>query len=1070
MKPRDRSSRACAVLAACGLALLSAGAKGAPADIASGLAWRLVGPFRAGWGTAVAGVPEQPDTFYFGAAGGGVWKTTNAGHTWAPIFDNGPPSIGAIAVAPSDPRILYVGTGQITTRYDIASGEGVFRSEDGGASWQAAGLEATRHIAAILVDPRDARTVLVAALGHVFGPHAERGVYRSEDGGRTWERTLFVSENTGGVDLASDPQDPDVVLAAVWQVRYRPWLSYFTPEIGPESGVYKSMDGGRHWTRLSGGGWPEGPLGRIGLAAARAGGATRVYAVVAAEKTGGLYRSDDAGATWKKVNDDDELANAYFARLTVAPGDPGTVYVMGRSIHRCAAGGTRCEIVKGAPGGDDYHDFWINPRHPDHMITGSDQGTVVSVDGGARWSSWYNQPTGQFYHLAADNRFPYWIYAGQQDSGTVRVLSRSDYGSLTFRDWSPVGADERDDDLPDPADPDIVYGSGLGGRLTRWNARNGEVQNISPWPLSSYGRRPTTVKYRYPWITPIAVSSVAPYPLYQGAQVLFRSDDRGAHWNTISPDLSARKPDARDCAGDPDPARARDCGYGVIFSIALSPRDNDEIWIGTDDGLVQVTRDAGKTWKNVTPPDVPAWAKIATVDLGPSPGSAYIAVDNHRQDDFAPRAFRTRDYGATWTPIVSGLPEGHYVAVVRADPARDGLLYAGTDRGVYVSFGDGAVWRSLQRNLPSVIVTDLLVHDRDLIVATMGRAIWVLDDLSPLRQAGAIEPRARAVLFAPAPAIRLRANQNRDTPLPPEEPAGENPPAGAVIDYWLAKDVKGPLEIEIRDEHGKVVRRFSSADSPAPRKATRYFAPQWLKPGDPPSARAGAHRLVWDLRLSPPKSAAHEYSISTVRGADTPILPQGPLVLPGTYTIVLRARGQEQEARLEVRPDPRLGFDRTAAAAALELARATEKSMARLADASLEVDYVKRQLDALAPRLEGGARKAAATARDALKDRLAPLTSGEGDTSPRLDAIAEALRSLHDDIEGSDAAPTEPQSQALAACDDRLDRALTLWRLAKEKGLSALNTALAGAGLKPIVIPPASQIPQTEEAAAKELP
>src|SRR2546426_4953514 len=420
------------------LAVLSLAARGVPDDIAAGLSWRLIGPFRAGWATAVTGVAGQPDTYYFGAAGGGVWKTTDAGHTWSPLFDQGPASIGAIAAAPSDPRVLYVGTGQITTRYDIAAGEGMFRSEDGGASWQPAGLERTRHIAAILVDPRDARRVLVAALGHVFGPHDKRGVFHTKDGGRSWQRALSVSDSTGAVDLAADPLDPDLVFAAVWQVRFRPWLSYFTPTVGKDSGVYKSTDGGRHWTRLAGGGWPEGNLGRIGLAATRSARGTRLYAVIDAEKLGGLYRSDDAGATWSRANGDDELVNGYFARLTAVPGDPDTVYAMGRSIHRCSALGTHCEIIKGSPGGDDYHDLWINPLHPDHLITGSDQGAVVTVDGGAHWSSWYNQPTGQMYHLAADNRFPYWIYAGQQDSGTVRAASRSGYGSLPFRGRAPA--------------------------------------------------------------------------------------------------------------------------------------------------------------------------------------------------------------------------------------------------------------------------------------------------------------------------------------------------------------------------------------------------------------------------------------------------------------------------------------------------------------------------------------------------------------------------------------------------------------------------------------------------------
>jgi photosystem II stability/assembly factor-like uncharacterized protein len=1037
---------------ACGLYLLCASAWCIPDDVANGLSWRLIGPFRAGWGTAVTGVPDQPDVYYFGAAAGGVWKTTNAGLTWSPVFDDGPASVGAIAIAPSDPNTIYVGTGQISTRYDVAAGEGMFRSRDGGASWQPIGLAETRHIAAIRIDPNDANELLVAALGHSFGPNEERGVFRSEDGGATWQRTLYVSDGTGAVDLAGDPQDPNVVFAAVWQVRYWPWLSYFTPTIGPESGVYRSVDGGVHWSRLTGSGWPTNPLGRIGLAATHTGQGTRVYAVVQAEENGGLYRSDDAGTTWQRVNEDGELNNGYFARLAVAPDDPDTVFAMGRSIHRCTAGGTRCEITKGSPGGDDYHDIWINPKHPDHMITGSDQGTVVTVDGGAHWSSWYNQPTGQVYHLATDNRFPYWIYAGQQDNGTLRAASRSDYGSLTFRDWSPVGGDERDYDVPDPADPDIVYGSGLGGRLSRWDARNGEVSNISPWPVVAYGVRPTTVKYRYTWITPIAVSSVAPYPLYQGAQVLFRSGDRGAHWDTISPDLSAHDPKERRCEGDLQPARARACGYGVIFSIALSPRDNDEIWVGTDDGLVHATRDAGATWRDVTPKGVPAWAKISTVDIGPVPGSAYVAVDNHRQDDFAPHAYATRDGGATWTSIGEGLPAGQFVSVVRADPAREGLLYAGTDRGVFVSFDDGAHWRPLQLNLPSVIVTDLLVHDRDLIVATMGRAIWVLDDVTPLRQASAIASDAGAFLFAPGPAMRVRGNQNRDTPLPPEEPAGENPPTGAAIDYWLARDASGPVRIEILDERGAVVRRVASDDARPDLRADRYFAPSWIRPPEPPSAKAGTHRYVWDLHYERPKSPGYAYSIGTAWGADTPITPRGPLVLPGQYRVRLAVDGREYEAPLAVRADPRIGFDPAGAAATLELLRSVTRSLARLADASAELGYVQERLE----DAEKHASVKAAAAR--LKKALAPVAEGENDTSTRLESIGDVLRGLYDDLEGSDAAPTQPQRDALAAGDERLERALAQWGRIKAQALPQFNDAVGHGGVEPVVIPPVEQI------------
>jgi photosystem II stability/assembly factor-like uncharacterized protein len=992
---------------ACAIAATVAAAT-APDAMLDGLSWRLVGPHRAGWSTVAAGVSQEPETFYFGAAGGGVWKTADAGRTWAPIFDRGPASVGALAVAPSDPKTIYVGTGQASSRYDIAAGEGVFKSKDGGASWLHVGLEATRHIGAILVDPRNADIVLVAAFGHAFGANPDRGVFRSEDGGTTWRRALFVSENTGAVDLAFDPADPDVVFASVWQARYKPWLSYFERSEGDESGIYRSSDGGRTFARVAGAGWPEGKLGRIGLTAAHVAGATRVYASVDSDAVGGLYRSDDAGLTWKRVNDNKELGSNYFGHVTVMPGDPDTVFVMGRSIRRCTAGGATCEIFKGSPGGDDYHFLWIDPAHPERMVTASDQGTVVTVNSGKSWSSWYNQPTGQFYHLATDNRFPYRIYAGQQDNGTVSIASRSDYGAITFRDWRSVGADERDDDIPDPRDPDIVYGSGLGGRLTRWDARNGEVQNISPWPVSTYGARPTTVRYHYTWITPIAVSSLPPYPLYQGAQVLFRSIDQGAHWTAISPDTAARGEAAKNCGGDPDSARARACGYGVIFSIGLSSRDNDTIWIGTDDGQVRLTQDAGKTWREVTPKDVPVWAKIATVDVSAlDAGTAYIAVDNHRQDDFTPRAFRTHDYGKTWTSIASNLPAGGFVGALRADPVKRGLLYAGTDRGVFVSFDDGGHWRSLQRNLPSAIVTDLAVHGDDLIAATQGRAIWVLDDVAPLRQMSAATAREPSHLFAPQRAFRVRRNQNKDTPLPSDEPVGKNPPTGALIDYWLAADQGSPIRLEIRDGSGRVVRRFASGEPSADLHVNRYFSERWVRPEPGLASNAGAHRFVWDLRGERPEVSRYEFSIAAVDGEDTPKLPEGILVPPGDYQVVLIVSDGEQKAALRVEPDPRVALDRAGLDATLALSRDVVAALARHAKVDREV-------------------------RDQRKEaRLAPLFAKEELDAPNLDAIGGALIDLQIDLEGSDRAPTQAQRDVFKAESERLDRAVALWESVK---------------------------------------
>jgi photosystem II stability/assembly factor-like uncharacterized protein len=1040
-----------------------------PADALDAVSWRLVGPHRAGWGTAVAGIPGQPDTFYSGAAGGGVWKTIDAGRTWQPIFDEGPASIGAIAIAASDPRVIYVGTGQVTTRYDIAAGEGMFKSSDGGATWSPVGLERTRHIGSIWVDPGDARHVLVAALGHVFGPNDERGVYRSRDGGAHWTRTLSVSADTGAVDIVADPQDANVVFASVWQVRYHPWMSYFTPDYGPESGVYRSVDGGEHWTRLSAGGWPEGELGRIGLAAAHVGDTTRVYAVVDAEKAGGLYRSDDAGAHWQHVNDDAELVSGYFSRLTVLPGDADTVFAMGRSIHRCDQGGRHCTITKGSPGGDDYHDLWINPADPQRMITGADQGTVVSVDGGATWSSWYNQPTGQLYHLAADNRTPYWIYAGQQDNGTVAIASRTDYGAITSRDWHPVGGDERDYDIPDPRDPDIVYGSGLGGHLSRWNARNGEVQNISPWPVSTYGARPTTAKYRYTWITPIAVSQVAPYPLYQGAQVLFRSLDRGATWRIISPDVAPRDASRTDCDAAATPDAARACGYGVIFSIGLSPRDNDELWLGTDDGRVKLTRDGGTQWRDVTPPGVPAWSKIATVDVSPlDAGTAYIAVDNHRADDFRALAWRSHDYGKTWTPIASGLPDGHFVAVIRADTARRGLLYAGTDRGVWVSFDDGDHWQSLQRNLPSAIVTDLLVHGDDLIVATQGRSIWLMDDLAPLRQLDAAIVREPLHLFKPATALRLRGNQNRDTPLPREEPTGRNPPAGALIDYWLARDATA-VTLRVLDATGAEVRRFSSKDVPEALPAEPYFEERWMGAPQRLASSAGAHRFVWNLRMQRPRADAYNVSIAAVDGDQARLVPEGMLVPPGRYTLVLAAGGREQRAPLDVVADPRVPVDAAALSQALALSSQVARAMDREFVANSQVHAVREQLDALAGKDASNA--ALASAMQAVAAGLSPLDEGEGEQAPlNLSGLGGELTALQADLEGSDAAPTAPQRALYATDAGRLERALQHWTQLRRGVLPRLDVALKAAGLPALRIPGRGEIVPRDAGVSREMP
>ncbi|HET6655842.1 MAG TPA: hypothetical protein VFH57_06310, partial [Gammaproteobacteria bacterium] len=825
-----------------------------PTNTYNDMQWRLVGPFRAGWATAVTGVPGSPNVWLFGGADGGVWKTIDNGITWQPIFDPaGGSSVGALAVAPSNPDVIYMGSGQVATRYDIAAGNGVYKTIDGGRTWHNIGLEDTRHIARILVDPNNPDVVLVAALGHVFGANEQRGVFLSDDGGETWHKTLYVSDRTGAVDIAFDPTHPEVVYAALWQVRMKPWLDYFEAPIGPESGIYKSTDEGRTWHRLSNG-LPDSPMGRIGVGVARGSDGKIVYAIVQAKEDGGVYRSEDGGAHWQYVNQHERLADSYFGRVRVAPNDPNTVYLMGRSLRRSSDGGKHFTITKGSPGGDDYHQFWINPAHPERMIAGVDQGATITVNGGRTWSSWYNQPTGQFYHVEADNAFPYRIYSGQQDSGTVGILNRGDYGVITYREWYSVGADERDFDVPDPRNPNIVYGSGLGGHLTRFDARTGQSQNISPWPVSTYAARPNTVENRYTWFTPLAIRHEPPYTLYVGAQHLFASTDQGRHWQKISPDLTGKNEQAQDCNKEHVPIpHASVCGYGVIYAIAPSPADSNDIWIGTDNGHVQLTRDNGHHWQDVTPDSVRDWSKIASVDVSArDPATAYIAVDRHRLADFSPYVYRTHDYGRTWTSISRGLPANQYVNVVRADPKQKGLLYAGTNTGAYVSFDDGAHWQPLTLNLPATSVRDLTIHAGDLIAATLGRALWVLDDVSPLRQiaAGAVDGD---YLFKPGVAIRVRRDENHDTPLPPEEPVGKNPPAGAIIDYYLESPADGPVVLSIYNDQGKLVRRFASNEPASEFNAFRYFPESWVQPPPRPGTDAGHHRFVWNLRYPHPK-------------------------------------------------------------------------------------------------------------------------------------------------------------------------------------------------------------------------
>jgi photosystem II stability/assembly factor-like uncharacterized protein len=1036
------------------------------------LAWRLVGPHRGGWTTMALGVPTEPDTYYSAAAGGGLWKTTDSGRTWQPITDSVPVSaVGAIAVAPSDPRVLYLGSGHPEPRYDVIGGSGVYRSSDAGASWRAVGLPATRHVGAILVDPKSADVVVVAALGHVFGPSAERGVYLSEDGGRTWSQTLFVDDSTGAVDLAADPDDPRTVYATTWTVRVFPWLSYFTPIEGAGSAIYKSTDGGHSWARLGGEGWPAGPLGRIGIAVTRVQGATRLYASVAQKERGGFYRSDDGGAHWQKVSAAGWVTSWYNSRITVAPREPDVVYTIGQSVHESRDGGKTWSVVRGAPGGDDFHFLWINPLDPKRRVAASDQGTIVTVNGGASWSEWYNQPTGQFYYLATDDRFPYWIYSGQQDSGTVGIASRGNDGAIGLREWHPVGAEERDYDLPDPEDPGVIFGSGLGGRVSRWTAATGVIDNVSPWPVSSYGRRPTDYRYHYNWFSPLAFSKQKPYALYAGSQLLSRSLDRGAHWQAISPDLSARKDGARDCGGNPDPQRALDCGYGTINTIAPGPRDNAEIWVGTDDGRVALTQDGGAHWRTVTPPGVPAWAKISSIDLSArTPGLAYVAVDNHRQDDLRPYAFVTRDYGGSWRALGAGLDPAHFVSVVRADPVRPGLLYAGTELGVAVSFDDGAHWQGLARNLPPAWVHDLLVKDRDLVAATVGRGLWVLDDLSPLRQVSASVTGA-ARLYAPSPAYRLRPNAGTDTPFTPETPLGRNPPTGAVIDYWIAHEARAPVELEVRDASGALIQHFSSAPEPAAPEAEVYFQRDWLVPPSRLTAGAGAHRFVWNLRLPRPRAIEYEYTIAASRAEGTHLVPAGFLALPGEYRLTLIVDGARFEAPLKVLADPRVALREGDLAAGLAFYEQLRALLSRAWRGHAELAALDRQIAAHKRVLATKPKDAPLLARlEALEATLAPLAAPAGEETQSFTGAGNLLSHVATDVEGSDSAPTAAARAVAASIERRLEATERRLAALKAGDIAALNAQLGARKLAPLAVPDAAHLEAAASAESEDLP
>jgi photosystem II stability/assembly factor-like uncharacterized protein len=1013
------------------------------------LSWRLIGPFRAGRVLAVTGVPGEASHFYFGSVNGGVWETRDAGRTWQPIFDSQPiGTIGALAVAPSDPKLLYVGSGEADMRSSIAQGNGMYRSSDGGATWSRIGLEDTQQIGRVLVHPQDPNTVYVAALGHPYAANAERGVFRTRDGGKSWQKILFKDADTGAIDVAMKPGDPRVVYAALWQTRRPPWNVY-PPSNGPGSGLYRSTDGGDAWSRIDGHGMPE-VHGRIGLALAPS-RPDRVYAMVDAEQ-GGVYRSDDGGDHWTRTCGDQRVWQRgwYFGEMTVDPRDPDVVYALNTNLYRSSDGGRTFQLIKGSPGGDDYHQLWIDPADPNRQILGTDQGAVVTLDGGKTWSSWYNQPTAQLYRVVTDNRFPYRVYGAQQDSGAASVPSRTtgfDGINLTqFREITAGG--ESQNIAPDPLDPDLVYG----GTVEKLDLRTQQTRSVDP-TLAHVGR------YRATWTLPLVFSPRDPHVLYFANQRLFQTRDGGEHWDAISPDLTREDPavpatlDPATAATSPEAGPRR----GVIYAIAPSRLVDHDIWVGTDDGLVWRTRDEGAHWTNVTPAGLGAWSKVGILEASPFDAeSAYAAVDRHRLDDFRPYVYRTRDGGKSWSLVVDGIPSDETVNVVRADPVRRGLLFAGTERGVHVSFDDGDHWQSLQANLPVTSVRDVQVKGDDLVIATHGRGFYVLDDISPLRQAVDVAAGASAWLYRPATAYRVRADVWEGTPLPKDEPRAENPPAGAFVDYVLAKTPKEPVVLEILDQKGDLVRRYSSADPAlAFDPARTMVAREWFRTPSRLSTTPGMHRFVWTLRYPLPAALARGNAFGN---EDTTRPRDGLWAPPGNYTVALLVDGRRLSQPLSVAPDPRIHIDPEAYREQFALAREVESLRARVTKGMRETLALTR---ALAERRKG-ASPALLTRITGVEAKVWELAGTEpaanrysgwwrrpaSETSWRF--VGDALGRLAEAIESADAAPSPDARAGFAELTSRVAAVEQAWSGLKTGDVAALDAELEAAGQAPL--------------------
>ncbi len=1033
----------------------------------------MIGPFRGGRTRAAAGVPGRPTVLYVGAVNGGVLRSDDAGRTWTPIFDGQPTqSIGDVAVAPSDPNVVYVASGEGLRRPDLSIGDGVYRSADGGKTWEHLGLRDGQAIPAIRVDPRDPNRLFAAVLGHPFGPNPERGIFRSTDGGRSWKKVLYRDENTGGCDVEIDPANPDVVYAGLWESRLGPWEDGNEYE-GTKGGLFKSTDGGDTWRPLTKGLPADLVQVNVAIAPSRP---SRLYASVsttepteyATSRGTGFFRSDDGGESWVRITTDPrpamKIGGGDLAVPVVDPSDPDVVYSCSIVVQRSADGGKTWQSWRGAPGGDDYQNMWIDPKDPGTILVTSDQGAIVTVNGGRSWSSWYNQPTAQLYHAIADRSFPYRVCSGQQESGSACVSSRGNDGEITFRDWQPAGVSEYGAAAPDPLDPDVVYGAGR-NEVSRFHRSTGQVQNVTPIPVRDGVHRTDRTQ-------PIAFSPVDPHRLYYAANVLFLTTDGGESWKAISPDLCRPEPGIPPSVGSmaAKDSRAKE-QRGAIYALAPSFLKVGTLWAGTDDGLLWITRDEGGSWTNVTPPGLVPWSKVTQISASPfDDDTAYVSVSRLRVDDLRPLVYRTHDGGRTWVAITTGIPGDEPVNTVRADPVRKGLLYAGTERSVYVSFDDGDRWQPLQLNLPRTSMRDLWVKDDDLIVATHGRSFWVLDDVSPLRQLTGDVAAARAHLFAPAKATRVFRSTYPDTPYPPDEPMAENPPDGAVIDYLLGSAATGPVTLEVLDSAGKLVRRFRSDDppEPSPRELRRQLVPPyWVRPSHNPGTSAGMHRFVWDLTEPPPLSPTYGYPISAVPH-DTPREPQGVRVLPGAYTVRLMVDGTTLDASLTVAMDPRVKTPPEALRQQVDLLRQLSSRLTEGSRALRQARSVKEQLRLLEGRAQGSTAKAVR----AFEEEVARSSESEARGPARgpaanLREAVDGVQALYGSVGQVDAAPTAAQARAAESLSRSLSEMAGRWQLLVKEKVPSLNRRLEKAGLPPL--DPAAAPSREEEGTNRDL-